>query len=262
MRVKLTEEEKKARKNAACRAWRAKTKDKRAAYSAAYYAENKDRKLAISAAYRAKNKEKIIASREARYADPAWREKEKLRKCKQRKTQEYKLYHAAYRAKNKEKIRQYHANLRKEKGDLLNKRAMEIYYEKWVEKRSIRHDYFHNKRSINQKISHAIRSRTASAIKNQYTAKSKKTTTLLGCSIAHARQHLESQFLPGMTWENYSLHGWHIDHIKPCSSFDLTDPEQQKACFHYTNLQPLWATDNMSKGKKVDWQPQRQSAQL
>ena len=54
-----------------------------------------------------------------------------------------------------------------------------------------------------------------------------------------------------MTWENHGRYGWHIDHIMPCSSFDLTDPEQQKKCFHYTNLQPLWAHENMSKGAKI-----------
>lgn len=54
-----------------------------------------------------------------------------------------------------------------------------------------------------------------------------------------------------MTWANYGKSGWHIDHIKPCASFDLSDPDQQKACFHYSNLQPLWAFDNLSKGAKL-----------
>ena len=62
----------------------------------------------------------------------------------------------------------------------------------------------------------------------------------------------ESLFQSGMTWENHGKYGWHIDHIRPCSSFDLTDPEQQKLCCHYTNLQPLWAKDNLSKGYKWD----------
>ena len=53
-----------------------------------------------------------------------------------------------------------------------------------------------------------------------------------------------------MSWDNYGTHGWHIDHIRPCASFDLSDEEQQKICFHYTNLQPLWAEDNLKKSKK------------
>ncbi len=69
------------------------------------------------------------------------------------------------------------------------------------------------------------------------------------CGIA--REHLEKQFKEGMTWENHGLYGWHIDHIIPCASFDLTDLEQQKKCFHYTNLQPLWAKENLIKGVKI-----------
>ena len=65
--------------------------------------------------------------------------------------------------------------------------------------------------------------------------------------------HLEALFQPGMTWDNHAIDGWHIDHIRPCTSFDLTDPEQQRQCFHYTNLQPLWAFDNISKSDK--WEP-------
>jgi hypothetical protein len=80
--------------------------------------------------------------------------------------------------------------------------------------------------------------------------KSAPTLKLLGADIASVRRHLESKFLPGMSWENYGFHGWHVDHIRPCASFDLRDQEQQKQCFHYTNLQPLWAADNIRKHAK------------
>jgi hypothetical protein len=73
---------------------------------------------------------------------------------------------------------------------------------------------------------------------------------LVGCTLDELRVHIESQFLPGMTWENRGLRGWHIDHIRPCASFDLTDPAQRAQCFHYTNLQPLWAADNLAKSTK------------
>jgi hypothetical protein len=64
--------------------------------------------------------------------------------------------------------------------------------------------------------------------------------------------HLEAQFRDGMSWDNYGRYGWHIDHIIPCSSFDLTDTDQQRKCFHYTNLQPLWAHENLSKGPRFE----------
>lgn len=79
--------------------------------------------------------------------------------------------------------------------------------------------------------------------------KSNSTMGLVGITKDGLLKHIESQFLPGMNWEN--MGDWHLDHIKPCASFDLSDPEQQKLCFHYTNLQPLWASDNLSKGPKL-----------
>lgn len=80
--------------------------------------------------------------------------------------------------------------------------------------------------------------------------KSAKTETLIGCTMLELKTHLERQFTEGMSWDNYGK--WHIDHIIPCAAFDLTDPVQQRQCFHYSNLQPLWAADNFSKGKKND----------
>jgi hypothetical protein len=78
-----------------------------------------------------------------------------------------------------------------------------------------------------------------------------KTIKLLGCSVNEFKEHIEKQFKPGMSWDNYGLYTWHIDHIIPCSSFDLTKEEEQRKCFHYTNLQPLWANENLKKWKKV-----------
>lgn len=81
-------------------------------------------------------------------------------------------------------------------------------------------------------------------------SKSASTHEFLGCTGMELRHHLESLFQPGMSWANYGRGGWHVDHKRPCASFDLADPEQQRACFHYTNLQPLWELDNLKKGSK------------
>ncbi len=83
------------------------------------------------------------------------------------------------------------------------------------------------------------------------TSKPKKTMELLGCTREHFIHHLASQFTDGMNWKNYGVHGWHIDHMQPISLFDHNDPEQVAVCWHYTNLQPLWAKDNIRKSNKV-----------
>lgn len=73
------------------------------------------------------------------------------------------------------------------------------------------------------------------------------TFALIGCTGHELRIYIESLFLIGMSWDNRRL--WHIDHIRPCNTFDLTDPKQQAICFHHTNLRPLWATQNLSRPK-------------
>lgn len=98
-----------------------------------------------------------------------------------------------------------------------------------------------------KKLAATLRARVREALRWSGAQKSEKTMALIGCTITELKAHLESQFLPGMSWSNWTTDGWHIDHIRPCASFDLTDPEQQKTCFHYSNLQPLWALDNLRK---------------
>lgn len=100
---------------------------------------------------------------------------------------------------------------------------------------------------IKFRIKSAIQARIRAAIKNNY--KAAGTTELIGCSIEYLKCYLEFQFKDGMSWDNYGE--WHVDHRIPCASFDLSDPEQQKACFHYTNLQPLWWIDNVRKGARM-----------
>lgn len=87
------------------------------------------------------------------------------------------------------------------------------------------------------------------AIRDQLASKSSPTFKLLGCSVEDLMIHLESMFAEGMNWNNYGK--WHVDHIRPCVSFNLFDPEEQKRCFHFTNLQPLWALDNYRKGDSL-----------
>lgn len=101
------------------------------------------------------------------------------------------------------------------------------------------------KESVNRRLIHNVRVRIRQVLRAG--SKAARTIEILGCSTEALKHHLESQFLDGMSWDN---HGsvWEVDHILPCASFDLTDPEQQRKCFHYTNLRPLSCSDNRSRG--------------
>jgi hypothetical protein len=113
------------------------------------------------------------------------------------------------------------------------------------------HKKYEKERKIkdpNFKLIKTLRSRLLSAINRKNSKKLGTTIELTGCSIQELKTHLESKFKEGMTWQNHGK--WHIDHIRPCSSFNLTDKIEQQKCFHYTNLQPLWANENLSKGNR------------
>jgi hypothetical protein len=123
------------------------------------------------------------------------------------------------------------------------------YDKKNIERKRINRRDLHERRKQDPayKIERNCRGRISKAINRG--DKAAKTKELLGCSIEELKDHLEGLFVEGMTWLNYGL-DWHIDHILPCCSFDLLQPEQQLICFNYKNLQPLWAKDNLKKGGK------------
>ncbi len=86
--------------------------------------------------------------------------------------------------------------------------------------------------------------------------KDRPTKDFIGCTIQELKLYLESQFTEDMSWENYGEH-WHVDHVIPCKLFDLNVPEERLKCFHYSNLQPLRASENMSKQDKLTEYAQR-----
>lgn len=125
------------------------------------------------------------------------------------------------------------------------------YFQLNKEKIQIRRTKAHRDRykaDTSYRIKDILRSRLLKALRNNQ--KSGSAVRDLGCTIIELKAFLESKFQPGMTWDNWGRAGWHIDHIRPLSSFDLTDPKQFKIACHYTNLQPLWAGDNLSKGNR------------
>lgn len=108
------------------------------------------------------------------------------------------------------------------------------------------------KNNINIKLRVYLRARLGQILKPIGAKKSKHTMELVGCDIIFFRKYIESKFKPGMSWHNYRYNGWHIDHIRPICSFNLTKEEDQVKCFHYSNLQPLWWWENLQKSGKYE----------
>lgn len=142
-----------------------------------------------------------------------------------------RLYKIKNPKKRKETYKKYYENNK----DLINKKQYQI-----------------NKRKYNQDITYRIKHNLRERIKD-YLRKTKSvnqnTFSIVGCTPIQLKEHLESMFSDGMNWENYGFYGWHIDHIIPLSS--AKNEEELKKLCHYTNLQPLWCKDNLSKGSKI-----------
>jgi len=193
--------------------------------------------------------------------------------CKDCRKIESKIYREKNPEKRKETIKKYYEN-NKELISQKQKKFKSENYEKW---KKIKLDSFHknkiknadkikqrnklrqDKKTIYQrnkiktdilyKISTICRSRVSKLLKRTNTNKNNSTYKMLGCTPLQLKEHLESKFTDNMSWDNYGFYGWHIDHIIPLSS--AKNEEELKRLCHYTNLQPLWCTDNLSKGSKI-----------
>jgi hypothetical protein len=155
----------------------------------------------------------------------------------------YIVYQEEYRKKNREKI---------------NQKIREWYYKNKDRVRANQRIYEREgayRNSLHFKIKDGMRKRILEVLKRDGGKKTQRTMKLVGCTVEELKQHIEKKFKPGMSWKKRHL--FHIDHIIPCASFDLTKLSQQKKCFHYTNLQPLWAIDNIKKGAKLNYEPQQ-----
>lgn len=204
-----------------------------------------------------KNKDRINArKREWRKNNPIQREKDRVYSSNyaRKSVEQINLYNREARKNNPEKFRAkdkkryntpkrkaYEKNYRKANKDKLNAgRFGDSKYNAW--RRKYKKERYWS--DIQYKISCNFQSRIRVSLKD----KTESTRDLIGTDIKTLISHLEKQFTEGMSWDNHSLHGWHMDHIRPICSFDLTDKNQRKECFNYKNLQPLWAVDNIKKG--------------
>lgn len=178
-----------------------------------------------------------IESMEYRKRNPEKR-KETIKKYYENNKEKIKEKDKIRLLENPEKIRtiklkSYHKN--KTKDEQIDRRKK---YRKYKRKTDVKY-----------RLTDIVRRRIKDYIRINNITKKNKTFDIVGCTPEFLKEHLEKQFKNEMTWENYGLYGWHIDHIIPLSSAK-NEEELYKLC-HYTNLQPLWAKENLSKGSKI-----------
>ncbi len=235
-----------------------------AKYSRKYYEKNKERVNVGQRKYYRENKKQIrekhhewhkansisVAKRkrEDRRANPE-KFAERNRRYVENNHDRVAEYHREYYEGNKEKILEYARDWyykNKEKRTKQIKEYKLANREKFTE---YNREYARNRAAedIQYRLARNLRTRLRSAVKRNY--RSGSAVRDLGCSIGELKGHLGKLFNDGMTWDNYGV--WHVDHILPLSSFDLTDREQLLKACHYTNLQPLWAEENLRKSNKI-----------
>lgn len=155
------------------------------------------------------------------------------------------------RYRKTDKRKQYIKEYYEDEENIERRKAWSREYIKqpWVRKK--RTDYMRERRRTDELFN--LRCRVSSYISSSIRGKNSKNDSsieILGCDMEFYKQYLEERFQDGMSWDNYGE--WHIDHIRPIASFDLSKDDEMRQCFHYTNTQPLWAEENLSKGNKYD----------
>jgi hypothetical protein len=214
--------------------WRQANPDKVVSSRKAYVAKNRDEIREKLKVYRTENADEIKAKKAARYLE-------------NRETHLAKV--KANTAKNKESIAAYQRAYREANRARNNVRQKE-YFNRTREARNAYQNAYAKRRKAEDPVflvASRMRGRLGVFFNKSGFGKPAKTYELIGCSFSELKTHLESLFTEGMGWHNREL--WHIDHKTPLSS--AKTPEDLKALFHYTNLQPLWAADNFAKGARM-----------
>ncbi len=193
-----------------------------------YYKENVQQIKNYKRSYYKENADQIKTDRKEYYQENIESVKKRNKKYYQENIEQVKEKRKKYYQKNIDYFKRYS----KDNAKKINERQKQRY-----------------RKDINYRIKCNLRNRLYYSVSSN--SKFSSVLELLGCSIDELKQYLEKQFKGGMSWGNYGKGGWEVDHIKPCASFNLEDPEEQKKCFHYTNLQPLWAEENWSKGASI-----------
>ena len=139
-----------------------------------------------------------------------------------------------------------------EAGRVSREKARKAWREKFEAERGMPVSTWKLKNDPQFKLHARLNTRISDALKRQGVVKASKTVDLIDAEIVHFKAYLAANWAEGMSWENYGRDGWHVDHVRPCASFDLTDEEQQLVCFNWRNLRPMWAAENISKSDNYD----------
>jgi hypothetical protein len=233
-----TKEKRSAHTRAYSKSYYQQNKEEISAYYKAYHQKTKEKRNAQQKAYYEANKEKLKSDNQSRYEATKEEKKAKSRIYYRSNKEKIKANNKAYRAKNKKRLNVNKSKLYcKEKGKVYNK----VYRTKNKEKLKVLEA---KKRKTPR---YKLRKAVTAAFERIKQNKPANTLTLLGCTWEEAKAHIESLWLEGMTWENHGRFGWHIDHIRPVSSFK---EDELHLINRIENLQPLWAEDNLSKSNK------------
>ncbi len=196
------------------------------------YKNKEDRRKANKRSYQ-KHRLSVLAKQKAKRDENIDEFREKRKEYYEKNKDKISEHNKNYYDKNKERYRQQHRDYMKSRRTTKEQKEYEREYERTRYETDVQY-----------RLKKNCRSRMYNALRG-ISKKSAKTEELIGCTFQQLKEHIESQFTEGMSWER--MGDIHVDHIRPCASFDLTDPEQQKECFNYKNLQPLWAKDNLEK---------------
>lgn len=254
-----------------------------------YYLNHREEMLAKQKAWRIANPQLVAERRRACYLRRREKAVAERKARYERKRDTERQQQAEYRKANLAAIREQQRQYRQANREELSRRAKErraknqeqtrakerariktpeqraaavVRAREWVKNNKQRHLKWtrqHRQKRLAAdpafKAQIAIRRRFYMALRNQvydgWNIRSGEAVRLLGCTMQQFVQHVESLWSDGMSWGNWTRDGWHIDHIVPLSAFDLSDPEQAQAACHFTNLRPLWAQENLSKGAKI-----------
>lgn len=202
-------------------------------------------------AYRVKHKAALAEKERLRVAKKISEDKNLFRRARQEANRRYRAKHGPSDL-DRQRNRNWYQRVRNDPIFQVGNRSRAAFWAAanrgWVRVRAREYVRKLTRNNLAFRLRLSIRRRFYMAVRNR--SRTSGAIADLGCTIDFLEGHLESLFRAGMTWGNWSRRGWHIDHIRPLSKFDLSDPHQRAVACHWSNLQPLWANENLRKGAR------------